>query len=74
MTTLYALVGSLTNELLTYQGAVITHDSEAELQFLVPGVRVIALPRADLGRPLMRFRDHPSMAAVQWPLQKEDFR
>lgn len=73
MTVLYAYVGPVSKELLTYQGRVLVHDNPDEMTFLVPAMRVVALPRADLGRPLMRLRDHPDLAALTWPLRREDF-
>lgn len=74
MTALYAYVGLASNELLTYQGAVLVHNDEAEMRFLVPNARVIRLPSADLGRPLMSLRKHPDLAAVEWPLERSAFR
>lgn len=70
---LYALVGDRSGELLSYGGAVLVHDDRAELEFLVPGPRVVEV-RPDTGRPLMRLRDHPDMGSVSWPLDRRDFR
>lgn len=72
--TLYAYVGPVSNELLSYQGRVLTHPDPGEMRFLMPAMRVIELPGADVGRPLMRLRDHPDLAAITWPLTKEQFR
>lgn len=69
----YALVGQSSGELLTYRGDVLVHDSAAELEFLVPGPRVVEVT-AELGRSFMRVRDHPGFASVRWPLRREDFR
>jgi hypothetical protein len=69
----YALVGAVTGELLTYQGAVICHPNQHELAWLVPNARVVELPGI-VGLPLMWLKDHPDMAAVSWPLTKEQFR
>jgi hypothetical protein len=74
MTQLFAYVGSVSNELLSFRGSVLVHDNPGEMEYLMPGVKVIRLPKADLGRPLMRLRDHPDLAAVEWPLRKEEFR
>lgn len=71
---LWAYVGPVSNELLSLRGAVLVHTDPGEMQFLMPAMRVIRLPQADMGRPLMRLRDHPDLAALEWPLQKEDFR
>lgn len=69
----YALVGAVTGEFLTYQGAVLCHGDKAELQWLVPNARVVELPSI-IGLPKMWLKDHPDMAAVRWPLTKEQFR
>lgn len=73
MDKVYALVGQLSGELLTYEGAVICHTNSHELVWLVKNARVVELPKV-VGLPLMWLKDHPSMAAVSWPLSKEDFR
>jgi len=70
----FAYVGPVSNELLSFRGAVLVHTDRAEMEYLVPGCRVVELPRADLGRPLMPLSRHPDLAAVQWPLRKELFR
>ncbi len=70
---LYAMAGKLSGELLTYKGAVICHTSKEELQWLVPGARVVELPD-QTGMVLMSVRNHPDFASVEWPLKKEHFR
>ncbi|WP_328339543.1 hypothetical protein [Micromonospora sp. NBC_00421] len=70
----YAYVGPVSGELLSLGGAVLVHDDPAEMAWLMPTMRVIRLPKADMGRPLMRLRDHPDLAAVSWPLNREEFR
>ena len=64
----------------SYRGALLVHDDQAELEFLIPGHRVVRLNGFTedevshrYGRPVMRWRDHPDMAAVQWPLNRKDF-
>lgn len=71
---LYAFAGAVSGELLTFRGAVLTHLDRAEMAFLMPGQRVVELATADMSRPLMRLCDHPDLAAVQWPLRREQFR
>lgn len=72
--TLFALVGPVSKELLSFNGQVLVHDNKAELEWLIPGVKVIQLPKADIGRPTMPIKDHPDMAAVRWPLDKRHFQ
>jgi hypothetical protein len=74
----WAVEGGITKELLTFRGAVLWHDNPHELEFLMEktiamGSRIVELPSAGIGRPLMRLRDHPGMAAVSFPLRREDF-
>lgn len=73
MSGLWALVGASSGELLSYQGAVLVHDSRAELEFLVPYTRTVQVP-TDLGRPTMSIKGHPDFTTVRWPLRREDFR
>lgn len=67
----YALVGGSTNDLLTLGGRVIVHDSKEEMEWLMPNTRVVRV-NGDIG-PTLSLREHPSMASVQWPLNKNDF-
>lgn len=67
----YALRGSVSGELLTYQGRVLVHDNRGELEWLFPGERVVPY---DGDLPTMPVAEHPDMAPVRWPLRKEDFR
>lgn len=69
----YALC-SEKGELLSYGGQVIVHDSKAELEFLVRGVKVVECPRDIPDDQTLPIRFHPDMASVQWPLRKEQFR
>lgn len=75
-----ALVGLRSGELLSFAGHVLLHDGPvAEVEYLVTGVRLVDLPgtaehiSSKLGRPVMMLRDHPGLASVRWPLQREDF-
>lgn len=70
----YALETLGSKELVTFRGRIIFHDNPRELEWLLKGpFRIIELPRHDLGRPLLRLRDHPDLAAVSFPLRKSDF-
>lgn len=78
---MFAMVGSVTGEILSYAGRMVLHDNRAELEWLCPGVRVVELPGRSpeevahrYGRPAMLLRDHPDMAPVRWPLDRRDFR
>ncbi len=67
----YALRGSVSGELLTYEGRVLVHDNRGELEYLFPGER--GVPYAgDL--PTLPVSEHPDMAPVTWPLNRKDFR
>jgi hypothetical protein len=69
----YGIVGGTSGQLLTYRGAALVHDSRAELEFLFPSARVVRLSRGLVGQPWMKLKDHPQMAAVRFPLRREDF-
>lgn len=71
----YVYVGAASGELLSYEGAILWHDNPAEMEFLVPGFRIIELPPGEAGgRPLLRLSHHPDMASVEWPLDPTAFR
>lgn len=69
----YGVAGASSGELLTYQGRVLVHNDRAELEYLLPGARVVRLTDGDLGAPTLPLREHPDMAAVRWPLDRKDF-
>lgn len=69
--TRYALKGSVSGELLTYQGRILVHNNRGELEWLFPGERVVPY---DGALPTLPIRDHPDMAAVTWPLDRRNFR
>ncbi|WP_297699641.1 hypothetical protein [Mycobacterium sp.] len=70
----YALVGAVSGELLSHGGRVLSHDSQAELEFLFPGARVVELPRHIEPGQTLPVAQHPGMASVRWPLRKDEFR
>lgn len=76
----FALEGTTSKELITYEGKVIFHDNPRELLFLfekslsLGQIRIIQLPNKGLGRPLLRLRDHPGMASTTFPLDINEFR
>lgn len=71
----YALQGTTSRDLLTYGGKVLVHDNAAEMAFLFAGdVKVIDCPRTIPPEQTLAIRFHPQLAAVTWPLTKEQFR
>ncbi len=74
----YALYGERSRSLLTYQARPLVHDNRAELEYLFPAARVVAVTDADLAAcsPLapMPIAEHPGMAPVRFPLDRRDFR
>lgn len=70
----YGLVGARTRDFLTYSGRVLVHDNRAELEFLVPGTPVREVPPSFPPDQCLPIRHHPDLAAVQWPLNRSDFR
>lgn len=79
MTTgLFALFGPVTGDLLTFGGRPIVHDNREELEWLLPGARVVRVTERDLRTrsPLtpMPLREHPALAHLSWPLNREEFR
>jgi hypothetical protein len=69
----YALVGPVSNDLLTHEGRVIVHNDRAEMEWLFPNTRVVRISDGDIG-PVLPLPDHPGLSQVRWPLSKEDFR
>lgn len=67
------MVGARSGELLTYQGQVLVHTDRAEMEFLIPGQRVVRVSDGDLGQPEMRLQDHPGLSKVRFPLDRRDF-
>jgi hypothetical protein len=77
---MWTIVQHGNGEPFTFQGQVIVHDSRAELEFLIPTHPAREIPgrtpeevAARLGLPAMSLKDHPDMAAVQWPLDRRRF-
>jgi hypothetical protein len=75
---MYALVGSKTNDLLTYRGRPIVHDSRSEMEYLLPNSRVVRVSDRDLTSrsplPPIQLREHPDLQHLTWPLKRSDFR
>jgi hypothetical protein len=61
-----------TGDVFTRRGAILVHDNREELEFLFPGRRAKEVTGTRL--PTARWRDHPDMASVRWPLRREDFQ
>lgn len=72
MSTRYGLFGARSKTLLSQGGRVIVHSSKAELEYLFPGLRVVAVsPNEGLTIPLPLVR---GMEPVSFPLDRKDFR
>jgi hypothetical protein len=70
--TLWAVKCSADPGVFTRGGAILVHDNRGELEFLFPGRETVDVSQSVL--PKTRWRDHPDMASVRWPLRREDFR
>lgn len=71
---MYAAVGLISNELLSFNGRVLINDNREEIEWLLSGVKTIKLPKADIGRPLMWLKDHPDIPkGVKWPLDRKEW-
>jgi hypothetical protein len=70
----YGLHGERSRDLLTHGGRVLWHDSKPELEFLVPGVRVVELPPDLPPDQCLPIREHPDFASTSFPLRRQDFR
>lgn len=66
--TQYCLVGRNSGDVLTYQGHVLVHSDQGELEYLFPNERVIPLPSLYSADLTMDIRNHPDMSAVKFPL------
>jgi len=72
--TRYGLRGPVSRELLTYGGRVLTHNSVAELEFLIPGAQVVTVPRDIPPEQTMPISAHPELTGLRFPLDRRDFR
>lgn len=70
----FGLFGAVTRDFLTYGGQILIHDDAAQLAFLAPyGATVRELPPDIPADQCLPIRFHPDLAAVRWPLTKEQF-
>jgi hypothetical protein len=69
--TQYAIRGAASRQLLTYQGAILVHSDRAEMEWLFPRAEVVPYDGREM--PTLPISRHPGMAAVTWPLNREDF-
>lgn len=56
------------NEILSYQGHVLVHSNKSELEYLVPGCRVIPIPDSYKNSPSLEIQQHPDFINVRFPL------
>jgi hypothetical protein len=75
---MWAILGEHTRDLLTLDGRPIVHTNRAEMEWLLPGARVVLVTPQDLARrsplPPLQLKDHPDLAGLSWPLRREEFR
>lgn len=70
----YALQGTISRDLLTWNGRILVHDNRAEMEFLVTGdVHVIDCPRDIPPEQTLELRFHPQYAHHRFPLRREDY-
>lgn len=69
----WALQGERSRELLTWQGRVIVHNSQGELEFLITGARVIPCPRSIPDEQTVPLPALPQFATHRFPLRREDY-
>ena len=75
MSARYALQGTTSRDLITWNGLILVHDSRPEMEFLFTGdVQIVECPSDIPPEQTLPVRYHPQLAAVQWPLTKEQFR
>lgn len=72
--TRYAMVGQRSKELLSFNGLVLIHHDAGELEFLFAGAQVIRCPSSIPDGHTMPVAAHPALAAIRWPLSREQFR
>lgn len=70
----YGLYGAATRDFLTFAGRVLVHDNRAELEWLVPGTQVREVPPSFPPDQCLPIRLHPDLQAVDFPLNRRDFR
>lgn len=70
----YGVVGQASRELLSLGGRILVHPDRAELEWLMPGQRVIEVPAHIPAEQTMPWSAHPQMAPVRFPLDRRDFR
>jgi hypothetical protein len=78
MTDRFALYGTNSRQMLTYNGLIITHHNRAQLEWMHPGTRVVDVPGDIPESQCLPIRFHPDYAAVQWDangdLDRRQFR
>lgn len=70
----YGVVGRTSRELLSLGGLILVHPDRAELEWLLVDQRVVEVPAHIPEEQTVPWSRHPAMAAVRFPLRKEDFR
>lgn len=70
----YALYGEASQSALTFNGLTLFHTDRAEMEFLFPGMTVVELGPMIPEHDTLWVGHHPSLQAVRWPLDREDFK
>lgn len=70
----FAIYGDYCKDLLTFQGKVIVHNDRSEMEWLLPNSKIVRITDGDLGRPVMKLRDHPGLSHITFPLKRSEFR
>jgi hypothetical protein len=71
---LFAVKGNVSGELLSYGGQVLVHNDRAEMEWLLPGSRIVPLPPSIPIEQRLPLRFHPELAHLSWPLRREEFQ
>jgi hypothetical protein len=71
---LYAAVGQISGELITYGGKVLVHPNRHEMEYLLSGVKIVRCPSYVKPSERSPLKNHTDLSDVRWPLRKEDFR
>lgn len=74
----FALYGTNSRQMLTYNGLIITHHNRAQMEFMHPGTRVVEVPSDIPESQCIPLALHPDYATVQFDgngdLDRNQFR
>lgn len=72
--TRYGLWGPSSREFLTFNGRVLVHKNQREMEFLFPGAPVREVPKSITPDMCLPIEHHPDLINVHFPLTKEQFK